>query len=130
MWVEKNGKGRVKVRGCDSAHPISIRREPILAGLKALATYDFVDAITSLSCPQYRPAGGCLVAESFRSGQFIASETIGKSWYEYQLENTRRQLLLLAALRRSGKKLPPAHSGALPISFFYRKADAGAGGQK
>jgi hypothetical protein len=36
-----------------------------------------------------------LVAQKFAVRGFIAAETIGKSWFEYELENARRQLLLL-----------------------------------
>jgi pimeloyl-ACP methyl ester carboxylesterase len=64
--------------------------------LKALATYDFVDRDNIfIFAHSIGPMEGALVAGKFPIRGFIASETIGKSWYEYQLENTRRQLLLL-----------------------------------
>lgn len=40
------------------------------------------------------PLEGVLVAQKFPIRGFIAAETIGKSWFEYGLENLRRQLLL------------------------------------
>jgi pimeloyl-ACP methyl ester carboxylesterase len=35
------------------------------------------------------------VAQKFPMRGFIAAETIGRSWFEYELENTRRQLFIL-----------------------------------
>ena len=35
------------------------------------------------------------MAQKFPVRGFIAAETIGRSWFEYELENTRRQLFIL-----------------------------------
>ena len=40
------------------------------------------------------PLEGVFVAQKFPIRGFIAAETIGKSWFEYQLDNARRQTLL------------------------------------
>ncbi|MGB8129314.1 MAG: alpha/beta hydrolase [Candidatus Angelobacter sp.] len=97
MWVEKNGEGSSQGPACDSAQsdlPFAASRS--IAGLKALATYDFVDRDNIfIFAHSIGPLEGVLVAGKFPVRAFIASETIGKSWFEYQLENTRRQLLLV-----------------------------------
>lgn len=97
MWVEKNGEGLSQGPACDSAQSdLQFAASRSIAGLKALATYDFVDRDNIfIFAHSIGPLEGVLVAEKFPIRAFIASETIGKSWCEYQLENTRRQLLLL-----------------------------------
>ena len=97
MWVEKNGEGSSQGPACDSAQSdLQFAASRSIAGLKALATYDFVDRDNIfIFAHSIGPLEGVLVAEKFSARAFIASETIGKSWYEYQLENTRHQLLLL-----------------------------------
>jgi pimeloyl-ACP methyl ester carboxylesterase len=97
MWVEKNGEGSSQGPACDSAQSdLQFAASRSIAGLKALATYDFVDRDNIfIFAHSIGPIEGALVAEKFPVRGFVASETIGKSWYEYQLENTRRQLLLL-----------------------------------
>jgi len=96
MWVEKNGEGTSQGPACDSAQSdLQFAGSRSLAGLKALATYDFVDRDNIfIFAHSIGPMEGVLAAEKFPVRGLIASETIGKSWYEYQLENTRRQLLL------------------------------------
>jgi pimeloyl-ACP methyl ester carboxylesterase len=97
MWVEKNGEGSSHGPACDSPQSdLRLAAGRSLAGLKALATYDFVDhEKIFIFAHSIGPLEAVLAAEMFPVRGFIASETIGKSWYEYQLENTRRQLLLL-----------------------------------
>jgi uncharacterized protein len=97
MWVEKNGEGSSQGPACDSAQSdLQFAASRSIAGLKALANYDFVDRDNIfIFAHSIGPLEGVLVAGKFPVRGFVASETIGKSWYEYQLENTRRQLLLL-----------------------------------
>lgn len=97
MWVEKNGQGTSQGPACDSPQSdLQFAASRSVAGLKALATYDFVDANNIfIFAHSIGPLEGVLVAEKFPVRGFVASETIGRSWYEYGLENTRRQLLLL-----------------------------------
>lgn len=82
---------------CDSPQSdlqFAVRRS--LAGLNALATYDFVDRDQIfILAHSIGPLEGVLVAQKFPVRGFVAVETIGKSWMEYQLENARRQMLLL-----------------------------------
>lgn len=97
MWVEKNGEGSSQGPACDGAQSdLQFAASRSIAGLKALATYDFVDRDNIfIFAHSIGPMEAVLVAEKFPVRAFIASETIGKSWYEYQLENARRQLLLM-----------------------------------
>jgi pimeloyl-ACP methyl ester carboxylesterase len=97
IWVEKNGEGSSQGPACDSAQSdLQFAASRSAAGLKALARYDFVDAKNIfIFAHSIGPMEGVLAAQAFRVRGFVASETIGKSWFEYQLENARRQLLLL-----------------------------------
>src|SRR5262249_29090737 len=97
MWVEKNGEGSSQGPSCDSPQSdLRFAASRSVAGLQALLTYDFVDRNNIfIFAHSIGPLEAVLAAEKFPVRGFVASETIGKSWYEYQLENTRRQLLLL-----------------------------------
>ena len=97
MWVEKNGKGTSQGPACDSPQSdVQFAASRSIAGLEALATYDFIDSKNIfIFAHSIGPLEGVLVAQKFSVRGFIAAETIGKSWYEYQLDNARRQLLLL-----------------------------------
>jgi hypothetical protein len=98
MRVEKNGEGHSQGPPCDSPQSdlrLAVRRS--LAGLNLLAESDFVDHQSIfIFAHSIGPLEGVLVAQEFPIRGFIAAETIGKSWLEYQLENTRRQTLLFA----------------------------------
>ena len=97
MRVEKNGQGESQGPPCDSPESdlqLAVRRS--VAGLKLLADSDFVDRNNIfIFAHSIGPLEGVHVAREFPVRGFIAAETIGKSWFEYQLENARRQLLLL-----------------------------------
>lgn len=96
MRVEKNGEGKSQGPRCDSPQSdleLAVRRS--LAGLNLLAKSEFVDSHRIfIFAHSIGPLEGVLVAQKFPVRGFIAAETIGKSWFEYQLENTRRQTLL------------------------------------
>ena len=98
MRVEKNGEGHSQGPPCDSPQSdlkLAVRRS--LAGLNLLAESEFVDRQSIfIFAHSIGPIEGVLVAQQFPIRGFIAAETIGKSWFEYQLENTRRQTLLFA----------------------------------
>ena len=97
MRVDKNGEGKSGGPPCDSPESdlqLAVRRS--LAGLNALATYHFVDRDKIfIFAHSIGPLEGVFAAEKFPIRGFIAAETIGKTWMEYELENTRRQMLLL-----------------------------------
>ncbi|HEX7288040.1 MAG TPA: alpha/beta hydrolase [Candidatus Angelobacter sp.] len=97
MWVEKNGEGSSQGPACDSPQSdlrFAVKRS--IAGLNTLKSYDFVDRENIfILAHSIGPLEGVLLAQEFPVRGFIAAETIGKSWFEYQLENARRQLLLL-----------------------------------
>lgn len=97
MWVEKNGEGLSQEPACDSPQSdLKFAASRSVAGLKALAGYDFVDSNNIfIFAHSIGPLEGVLAVQKFPVRGFIAAETIGKSWYEYQLDNARRQLLLL-----------------------------------
>lgn len=97
MRVDKNGEGKSGGPPCDSPQSdlqLAVKRS--LAGLDALAVADFVDREKIfIFAHSIGPLEGVLVAQKFPVRGFIAAETIGRSWFEYQLENARRQLLIL-----------------------------------
>jgi pimeloyl-ACP methyl ester carboxylesterase len=98
MRVEKNGEGKSQGPPCDSPQSdLQLAVQRSLAGLKLLSQSDFTNphAIFILA-HSIGPMEGVLVAQKFPIRGFVAAETIGKSWFEYQLENTRRQTLLFA----------------------------------
>jgi uncharacterized protein len=98
MRVEKNGEGHSQGPPCDSPQSdlqLAVRRS--LAGLNLLSESGFVDHHSIfIFAHSIGPLEGVLVAQKFPVRGFIAAETIGKSWFEYQLDNTRRQTLLFA----------------------------------
>jgi len=97
MRVDKNGEGKSQGPPCDSPESdlhLAVRRS--VAGLNALSTYDFIDRNNIfIFAHSIGPLEGVFVAQQFPVKGFIAAETIGKPWFEYELENTRRQMLLL-----------------------------------
>lgn len=97
MRVDKNGEGGSQGPPCDSPQSdlhLAVKRS--LAGLNALAGFDFIDRRgIFIFAHSIGPLEGVLVAEKFPVRGFIAAETIGKSWFEYQLENLRRQVVMM-----------------------------------
>ena len=98
MRVDKNGEGKSQGPPCDSPQSdLQLAVQRSVAGLKLLSQSDFVDTHSIfIFAHSIGPLEGVLVAEKFPVRGFIAAETIGKSWFEYQLENIRRQTLLFA----------------------------------
>jgi len=97
MRVDKNGEGKSEGPPCDSPQSdlqLAVKRS--LAGLNALAAADYVDRDNIfILAHSIGPLEGVLVAQKFPVRGFIAAETIGRSWFEYELENARRQLFIL-----------------------------------
>ncbi len=96
MRVEKSGVGDSEGPSCMSPQ-VDLQTEVrgYIAGLEALKGYDFVDggkvflfglSIGGVDAP--------LVAKKVPVRGVIVAETIGKSWFEYELSNLRRQLIL------------------------------------
>lgn len=96
MRVDKNGEGASQGPPCDSPQSdlqLAVRRS--VAGLNALAALDYVDRQKIfIFAHSIGPFEGVLAAQQFPVRGFVAAETIGKSWYEYELENVRHQLAL------------------------------------
>ena len=96
MRVEKTGEGDSEGPACtDPQATAELEAKGYAAGLVALRNYEFVDAskifvfahslgplLASLALPQQDVQG------------VVAAETIGRSWFEYTLENVRRQSAL------------------------------------
>lgn len=94
MRVEKSGMGDSEGAPCQT---VDLRQEieGYVAGLRALKTYDFVDAdrVFIFGHSIGGIVGPAVAAEEKTRG-LIVSETVGTNWFEYALENFRRQALL------------------------------------
>ncbi len=97
MRVDKNGEGKSGGPPCDSPQSdlqFAVRRS--VAGLNALATYEFVDHNNIfIFAHSIGPLEGVFAAEKVPVRGFIAAETIARTWMEYELENARRQTLMV-----------------------------------
>jgi uncharacterized protein len=94
MRVEKSGIGDSEGTPCPQVD-FDAEVRGYVEGLRALATYADVDA-QNLFVFGHSIGGiaGPIVASKVPVRGIIASETVGTSWFEYELENTRRQLRL------------------------------------
>jgi pimeloyl-ACP methyl ester carboxylesterase len=97
MRVEKSGEGDSEGPACtDQKATAELEAKGYLAGLHALKNYEFVDpARVLIFAHSLGPLLGSMVISQEPVRGFVAAETIGRSWYEYGLENVRRQSALL-----------------------------------
>jgi hypothetical protein len=97
MRVEKTGEGDSDGPACSSPQAdltLAVKRP--IAGLRSLQKLRFVDPHhIFILAHSIGPIEGALVAKAVPVQGFIAAETIGRSWFEYQLEVARSQPLLL-----------------------------------
>jgi uncharacterized protein len=97
LRLEKSGEGDSEGPACTSPEadlPLAVKRS--IAGLMALKSYDFVDPNhIFILAHSIGPLEGALVAGQFPVNGFIAAETIGRSWFDYETEIARSQPLLI-----------------------------------
>jgi len=100
MRVEKSGEGDSEGPLCtDSKSTVELETAGYVAGLRLLKTYDFVDpSRVFIFAHSLGPLLGSMVVTQEPVRGFIAAETIGRSWFEYGLENVRRQSALAGEL--------------------------------
>ncbi len=93
MRVEKTGEGDSEGPACEDASALpSLEAEGYVAGLRALKKYDFVDpAKVFVFAHSMGPVVGSLAIAQEPVRGFIAVETVGTSWFEYDLERLRLQ---------------------------------------
>lgn len=93
MRVDKTGEGDSEGPACTSSKAtVELEAQGYTAGLRALKGYEFVDpARIFIFAHSLGPLIGALVLPQERVQGFVAAETIGRSWFEYGLENVRRQ---------------------------------------
>jgi uncharacterized protein len=122
MRVDKNGEGKSGGPPCDSPESdlrLAVRRT--LAGLNALAAYDFVDRNNIfIFAHSIGPLEGVFAAQTFPLRGFIAAETIGKPWFEYEVENARRQMLLVGRPYDEIDRFAREHQKC-QFRFFFEK---------
>jgi pimeloyl-ACP methyl ester carboxylesterase len=121
MRVEKTGEGDSEGPLCTdlSATP-DLEADGWLAGLRALKNYDFVDAAkVFVFAHSIGPVVGSLAIAEEPVRGFIAVETVGTSWFEYDIERFRVQ----HALRESPEAADAAMREYEPCShrFFVEK---------
>jgi pimeloyl-ACP methyl ester carboxylesterase len=95
--VDKTGMGDSGGPPCATAD-LDLETRGYVAAARAARGYDFVDP-DRLFVVGHSIGGlvGPLVAAEVPVRGIVAAETVGADWYEYELENTRRQLLLSGA---------------------------------
>lgn len=97
--VEKTGEGDSEGPACtDPKATAELEAGGYVAALRALKSYDFVDpARVFIFAHSLGPLIGALALPQEKGAVhgFIAAETIGRSWFEYMLENGRRQSALV-----------------------------------
>jgi len=99
MRVEKTGMGDSEGVACaDPKADFELEARGYAAGLKALSDLDFVDGKRVFV---FAHSIGPLVAARIVAERpvraLVVAETVGTSWFEYDLANVRRQLLLAGA---------------------------------
>jgi pimeloyl-ACP methyl ester carboxylesterase len=97
MRVEKTGQGDSEAPDCtDVKATAELEMKGYVAGLRLLKSYDFVDPKqVFIFAHSLGPLLGSLVIQQESVRGFVAAETIGRSWFEYGLENVRRQAALV-----------------------------------
>jgi uncharacterized protein len=97
MRIDKSGEGDSEGPPCESeAATLDLAAKRSIAGVEALRGYGFVDPThVFIFGHSLGPTEGALVVGHAQIRGFIAAETIGTSWFEYQLEIARSQSLLL-----------------------------------
>jgi alpha-beta hydrolase superfamily lysophospholipase len=96
MRVEKTGEGDSEGPLCtDLTATPDLEAEGWLAGLRALKSYDFVDpARVFVLGHSMGPVTGALILGAEPVRGYVAVETVGTSWFEYDLERLRVQAAL------------------------------------
>lgn len=95
MRVEKTGEGDSQGPPCSAPESdLKIEAAGYAAGLKALRAYDFVDRDRIfILAHSIGPLVAVLVAQQGGVRGMIAAETIGRAWFDYQIEIARQQPL-------------------------------------
>ena len=93
MRVEKTGEGDSEGPACTDGHATAeLEAEGYVAALRALKGYNFVESDkVFIFAHSLGPLIAALVLPQESVRGVVAAETIGRSWFEYGLENVRRQ---------------------------------------
>ncbi|HYG99134.1 MAG TPA: PDZ domain-containing protein [Terriglobales bacterium] len=98
MRIEKTGEGDSQGGPpCRSPEAdLQLEARGYVAGLRALKKYDFVDPTkVFIFAHSIGPVVGSIVVNQEPVRGFIGAATVGKYWFEYELENNRRQSILM-----------------------------------
>ena len=93
MRVEKTGEGDSEGPACTDGHATAeLEAEGYVAALRALKGYNFVESDkVFIFAHSLGPLIAALVLPQESVRGVVAAETIGRRWFEYGLENVRRQ---------------------------------------
>ncbi len=111
MRVEKTGEGDSRGPPCTAPEAdFKLEVAGYVAGLKALGAYAFVDPTrVFIFAHSIGPLDAALVAQQAPVRGIIAAETIGRGWFDYELEIVRQQPLELGSpydeVERSTRRL-------------------------
>ena len=107
MRVEKTGEGDSDGPLCtDLTATPDLEAEGWLAGLRALKTYEFVDSARLFVLGHSMgPVTGSLILGAEPARGYIAVETVGTSWFEYDLERLRLQAGLRGTAEAADKEV-------------------------
>jgi hypothetical protein len=99
MRVEKTGEGDSEGPACSDLGSLpDLEAAGWLAGLRALKQYDFVDPEkVFVFAHSMGPVTGSLWLGEEKVRGFMAIETVGKIWFEYDIERARVQAVLRLA---------------------------------
>jgi uncharacterized protein len=119
MRIDKSGEGDSDDPPCESdAATLDLGVKRSIAGVEALSGYDFVDSThIFIFAHSLGPIEGALVMGHVQVRGFIAAETIGTSWLDYQLEIARSQMLLLGQSYAEVEAF--SRKNAKCLSLFY-----------
>jgi alpha-beta hydrolase superfamily lysophospholipase len=97
--IEKSGEGDSEGPPCTSkVASLKLAADRSIAGINKTATLPFVNAEKIfILAHSVGPVEGALAISKVHVAGFVASETVGTSWFEYTVETARHQQLLLGA---------------------------------
>jgi len=124
MRVEKTGMGDSEGVSCGSPQAdLRMEVRGYVAGLRALKSYDFVDS-GNIFIFGHSIGGivGPLVAQEVPVKGLIVAETVGTSWFEYLLENRRRQYVISGLPYDEIEKLARQHESCIHRLYIEKQS--------
>ena len=127
MRVDKSGEGDSEGPNCNTdAATLQLAAQRSIAGLQLLRSLDYVDpSRIFVFAHSLGPMEGALVVGRVPIRGFIAAETIGKSWFDYQIEIARSQPLLLGQSYTEVEAFSRKNLQCLSLFYLQGLSEAG-----